>query len=198
MDPKQVAPTWNSLSPAQQLDIINDGKPADYLDEIYDFPRWPRDKDPKTKTGTYKYKDDQLADALLSATAVPAHTFGARGVPGVMRVIEILGIEQARKWGCCTLNEFRLFLGLRPYKTFEEWNPDKDVAAAARKLYRTPDNLELYVGLVSEESKKVMDGAGLCPSCEFAFVLWLRGYDLRDAYDIRLLFDRHDVSCHSC
>ena len=85
-------------------------------------------------------------------------------MPGVMRVIEVLGIAQARNWGCCTLNEFRRFLGLKPYATFEEWNPDPEIAECARKLYRTPENLELYVGLVAEESKPVMDGAGLCPS----------------------------------
>lgn len=62
------------------------------------------------------------------------------------------------------MNEFRRFLGLKPYATFEEWNPDPVVADAARKLYRTTENLELYVGLVSEESKPVGDGAGLCPS----------------------------------
>ena len=122
--------------------------------------RYPRD--PKTK----KYKDELLANALMSATSVPAHTFQARGVPGVLRVIEILGIQQARTWGTCSLNEFRRFLGLKPYATFEEWNPDKDVANAARKLYRTTENLELYVGLVAEESKPVRDGSGLCPSCE--------------------------------
>ena len=179
--PRRVPPKWETLTLAQQHDVINDGKAADYLDEIYKFPGWGRDTDPekKTKRKTYKYDDDQLAKALLEATAVPAHTFGARGVPGVMRVIEILGIQQARKWGCCTLNEFRKFLGLKPYATFEEWNPNKEVAAAARKLYRTPDNLELYVGLVSEEAKDVMDGAGLCPSCEFAFVLCLKSHDLR-------------------
>lgn len=74
------------------------------------------------------------------------------------------GIQQARNWGCCSLNEFRRFLGLRPYATFEEWNPDPVIADAARKLYRHTENLELYVGLVSEESKPVGDGAGLCPS----------------------------------
>lgn len=83
-----------------------------------------------------------------------------------MRVIEQLGIQQARNWGACSLNEFRRFLGLKPYSTFEEWNPDPVIADAARKLYRTTDNLELYVGLVAEESKPVSDGAGLCPSCK--------------------------------
>jgi linoleate 10R-lipoxygenase len=62
-----------------------------------------------------------------------------------MRVVEIMGIEQARFWGVCTMNEFRQFLGLRrtlalccrfcspltiyiEFKTFEEWNPDPEIA----------------------------------------------------------------------
>jgi linoleate 10R-lipoxygenase len=97
-----------------------------------------------------------------------------------MRVVEIMGIEQARLWGVCTMNEFRQFLGLRrtfvlcchfcspltifiEFKTFEEWNPDPEIAVrlfsntmvfvvhicyqnAARRLYGHVDNLELYVG----------------------------------------------------
>ncbi|KAF8337113.1 heme peroxidase [Cantharellus anzutake] len=167
-DAKATPPALDSLTEPQLNDVINDGKPVDYLLDLFTFRgfkdadgKWdvnPRDPDTK------KYKDELLARALVSATSVPAHAFQARGVPGVMRVIEILGIEQARNWGSCSLNEFRKFLGLKPYATFEEWNPDKSVADAAKKLYRTTDNLELYVGLVSEESKKVMDGAGLCPS----------------------------------
>ena len=64
------------------------------------------------------------------------------------------------------MNEFRRFLGLKPYATFEEWNPDPVVADAARKLYRNIENLELYVGLQAEQAKPVMEGAGLCP-CRF-------------------------------
>lgn len=62
-----------------------------------------------------------------------------------MRVVEIMGIEQARFWGVCTMNEFRQYLGLRrtlplfgrfyspltiyiEFKTFEEWNPDPEIA----------------------------------------------------------------------
>lgn len=31
------------------------------------------------------------------------------------------------------------------------------------RLYKHPDNIELYVGLQAEEAKPVVDGAGLCP-----------------------------------
>ena len=31
------------------------------------------------------------------------------------------------------------------FQTFEEWNPDPEIASAARRLYGHIDNLELYV-----------------------------------------------------
>jgi linoleate 10R-lipoxygenase len=169
-------PSYDSLSEAELRDLRDDGKAVDYLQ--LNIPGFQRDPDTKL------YNDDQLAGVLQAATRVPAAAFKvdissfsschpllfdfsiqARGVPGVMRVVEILGIEQARNWGCCTVNDFRRFLGLKPYSSFEQWNPDKSVADAARKLYRNIENLELYVGLIAEESKPVGDGAGLCPSC---------------------------------
>lgn len=55
------------------------------------------------------------------------------------------------------------FLGLKPYSTFEEWNPRPEIADAARRLYQHPDNIELYVGLQAEESKKAVPGSGLSP-----------------------------------
>jgi linoleate 10R-lipoxygenase len=152
---------WFSLSKKERDELLYkvDGAPRDYLK----VPWGRNPRDPVTQ----KYSDADLAKALQDATSVPAAAFKARGVPHVMRVIEILGIEQARNWGCCTLNDFRRFLGLKPYSTFEEWNPDRKIADAARKLYRVPENIELYVGLVAEDSKKVGPGAGLCPSCTF-------------------------------
>lgn len=44
-----------------------------------------------------------------------------------------------------------------------EWNSDPKVANTAEKLYGDIENLELYVGLQAEESKPVIEGAGLCP-----------------------------------
>ncbi|KAG9084427.1 hypothetical protein FS749_005236 [Ceratobasidium sp. UAMH 11750] len=69
----------------------------------------------------------------------------------------------SRRWGVCSLNEFRKFIGLKPYDSFADWNSDPEIATAAMRLYKHPDNLELYVGLQAEEAKPVVDGAGLCP-----------------------------------
>jgi linoleate 10R-lipoxygenase len=75
-----------------------------------------------------KFPDDGLAKILLDATNTPGGAWRARGTPGVFRILEILGIQQARQWGVCTMNEFRKFLGLKPFEKFEEWNSDAEIA----------------------------------------------------------------------
>lgn len=49
-----------------------------------------------------KYADEGLAKVLQDATASPAGQYGARRTPAVLRVVEIMAIEQARTWGVCT------------------------------------------------------------------------------------------------
>uniref|UniRef100_A0A7G1PUP4 Dioxygenase n=1 Tax=Tricholoma matsutake TaxID=40145 RepID=A0A7G1PUP4_TRIMT len=110
-----------------------------------------------------RFKDDDLARTIQDATEHRAGAFKARGTPEALRIIEILGIEQGRAWGTCSLNEFRKFLGLKPYKTFKEWNPDEKIHTAAAALYKDIENLELHVGLQAEETKVPGPGAGLCP-----------------------------------
>ena len=61
------------------------------------------DRDPKT--GGFKSTD--LANILHSATEASASALKARGIPEVLRVVEIMGIEQARKWGTCTVSGFQ-------------------------------------------------------------------------------------------
>ncbi|KAG1781362.1 heme peroxidase [Suillus placidus] len=110
-----------------------------------------------------RFSDADIARVLQDATADRACAFRAKGVPTVMRIVEILGMEQARAWGACSLNEFRRFIGLKPYKSFSEWNPDPEIYIAAEHLYGDIENLELHVGLQAEETKPPIPGAGLCP-----------------------------------
>ncbi|KAG6830523.1 hypothetical protein H0H87_007821, partial [Tephrocybe sp. NHM501043] len=106
-----------------------------------------------------KFNDDDLARILHDATEHPAGAFRGRGTPPVLRIVEIMGIEQSRAWGVCTMNEFRKFLGLKQFKTFEDWNPDPEIANAARRLYGHVDNLELYTGLQAESTMPLTDGS---------------------------------------
>ncbi|KAJ7595940.1 heme peroxidase [Mycena floridula] len=110
-----------------------------------------------------RFSDDDLARIIQHASGTRAGSFKARGVPHALKVIEVLSIEQARHWGACTMNEFRKFIGLKPFAKFEDWNSNPDIARSAEKLYKHVDNLELYVGLQAEEAKEPGDGAGLCP-----------------------------------
>jgi len=91
--------------------------------------------------------------------------FGANNVPTALRAVEILGMQQARKWNCGSLNEFRKFFGLIPHKTFEDINSDPHVADQLRHLYEHPDFVEMYPGIVAEEAKVPMvPGVGITPT----------------------------------
>ncbi len=60
------------------------------------------------------------------------------------------------------MNEFRQFFGLKVHDTFEQINPDPEVADILRKLYDSPDMVELYPGLFIEDIKARMDpGSGI-------------------------------------
>ena len=83
------------------------------------------------------------------------------GIPKVLRVNEMLGINQSRNWRTASLNEFRIFFGLPPHKSFEEINPDPAKAAALMHFYSHPDYVELYPGILLEDVKKT---AGWLPS----------------------------------
>lgn len=81
-------------------------------------------------SNTGAFDSAELAAILQNATGASASSFKARGIPEVMRIIEIMGIEQSRRWGTCTvrvssltnemvlmplpqMNEFRKFMGLK-------------------------------------------------------------------------------------
>ncbi|KAJ3993518.1 heme peroxidase [Lentinula boryana] len=105
-----------------------------------------------------RFSDDHLGKILLDATEHPAGAYRARGTPAALKVIEVLGIQQARQWGVCTMNEFRAYLGLKTFDSFEEWNPQPEIADAARRLYNHIDNLELYTGLQCEATMPLTEG----------------------------------------
>ncbi|PWN92018.1 heme peroxidase [Acaromyces ingoldii] len=110
------------------------------------------------------FDDDDLAKILKDAIEEPAHEFGGRSVPDILRIAEVAGIKQCRDvFNLCTMNEFRHFLGLTTFSTFEEWNSNPEIANKARELYGHIDDLELYIGLQCEENKPNVPGSGLQP-----------------------------------
>jgi hypothetical protein len=111
-----------------------------------------------------KFSDVDLAEIIKDCIDEPAHAFGAHGTPASLKVVDIMGQLQARNvFNVCTMNEFRRYLNLQPYKNFQDWNPDKETARAAELLYGHIENLELYPGLMAEVTKPAMPGSGVCP-----------------------------------
>ncbi|KAF2265211.1 heme peroxidase [Lojkania enalia] len=118
------------------------------------------ERDPKTG----KFDDAEMVEILRQSIEEPAGLFGPKMVPKAMRVVEILGILQARKWQVASLNEFRHFFGLKRHETMEDINPDPKIADILRSLYDHPDMVELYPGLFLEDGKPDMNpGCGGCP-----------------------------------
>ncbi|CAG9942858.1 unnamed protein product [Clonostachys rosea f. rosea IK726] len=129
-------------------------------------------KDPSVRTfdglqrqGDGTFKNEDLARILQEAMDDPAGIFGARMVPKALKIVEVLGINQARKWQVASLNEFREFFGLKKYDKFSEINSNVEIAGILEKLYTDPDMVELYPGLMVEDSKPSRDpGCGICPT----------------------------------
>ncbi|SPO05473.1 related to Psi-producing oxygenase A [Cephalotrichum gorgonifer] len=143
--------------------------------------KWFQDQpeDPgKWTFGNLKRKEDgsfddvSLVNLLQAGSENVAGAYGARNTPKVIKAVEILGIQQGRRWGLATLNEFRLFFKLKPYTTFAEVNSDKSVADTMEALYGHPDNIELYPGIVAEEAKTSLEpGSGLCANFTTSFAI---------------------------
>ncbi|KMU91811.1 linoleate diol synthase (Linoleate (8R)-dioxygenase) [Coccidioides immitis H538.4] len=153
------------------------GKPAGEVsmpDLLMGMKKWqtelPKDPSHRSFAGLKRdsdgrFNDDDLVKIMTESTEEIAGSFGPRNVPKALRAVEILGIQQARKWGCGSLNEFRKFFGLKEYTTFEEINSDPYIADQLRHLYEHPDHVELYPGIVAEEPKiPMVPGAGICPT----------------------------------
>ncbi|TWU70930.1 hypothetical protein ED733_001561 [Metarhizium rileyi] len=112
-----------------------------------------------------RFKNEELVHILKEAMEDPAGAFGSHMVPKALKIIEIQGILQARKWGCASLNEFRQFFKLQPYKTFSDITSDKEIAYRLEKLYTDPDMVEMYPGMMIEDIKPARKpGMGICPT----------------------------------
>ena len=109
------------------------------------------------------FDDDDLVKIFEESVEDCAGAFGASHVPTIFKSVEALGIKQARSWNLATLNEFRKYFNLAPHKTFEDINPDPYIADQLKRLYDHPDLVEIYPGIIVEDTKEPMTpGSGLC------------------------------------
>jgi hypothetical protein len=110
------------------------------------------------------FSNKELAIEIRKAMSQVAGHPGAFNIPEELSPWEVAGINQGRAGGGLqqpTLNEFRAYLGLKPYKKFEEFNTDRRVTQALKGLYITPDDVELYPGLIAEQMQDKKGGVGI-------------------------------------
>lgn len=144
--------------------------PAEFVQGLFRFEQSiPKDPERREfgeiKRGTDgRFNDADLVKILKESIEDPAGLFGARMVPKALKMVEIAGILTARSWQLASLNECRAFFGLKKHDTFEDINPNPEVADLLRKFYHHPDMVEMYPGLFLEDGKPRMDpGCGGCP-----------------------------------
>ncbi len=159
------------IFPGSTPETLTELTPGDLLKGLAAFEAGtPKDPSRRTFGGLERqadgrFRDEDLVQILKESMEDPAGCFGARRIPKALRVVEILGILQARKWQVGSLNEFRQFFGLKRYTEFKEINSDKEIQNILEKLYTHPDMVELYPGLMIEDIKPAMDtGCGICPT----------------------------------
>lgn len=121
----------------------------------------PSDPSERTWAGLQRqhgrnFDDADLIKILTDTTKNVAASFGPRQVPTVLKVVEIMGIQQARAWGVASLNEVQGHFGLTAHKSFTDINSDPEIATSLEVLYGNVDDVELYPGVVVEESKVPM------------------------------------------
>jgi len=160
---------YKSLFPGRDIHAIAEDELIGRLrqwamEQDSDPGKWNLDGGKYKRDKHGRFNDEDLVNILSDATEDVACAFGPRNVPIVMKLVETMGIKQARDWQVATLNEFRKFFKLKPHKEFSDITKDVDVAQSLEALYGHPDYVELYPGLVAEDAKKPLDpGSGLCP-----------------------------------
>lgn len=97
------------------------------------------------------FEDAGLARILSETTEDTAASFGPRQVPIVLKVVEIMAIQQARALGLASLNEVRRYFGLTAHASFADITSDPEIAACLEVLYGNVEDVELYPGVVVEE-----------------------------------------------
>lgn len=97
------------------------------------------------------FEDADLVQILTVTTEDVAASFGPRQVPIVLKVIEIMGIQQARAWEVASLNEVRQYFGLPAHNSFADITSDPEIAKCLETLYGDVEDVELYPGVVVEE-----------------------------------------------
>ena len=72
--------------------------------------------------------------------------------PAFLLDVEKAAINQARTLHIPKFNAYRKMMGMGPIDTFDQMTGDEEKASVLKSLYKTPDEVEFYVGLFAEDA----------------------------------------------
>lgn len=126
---------WHSLIP----DEIQWGKTS------YDLREWRRDNRPLLKSG--------MAFALEASSAQPAGEIALGNTAAALLPTELSAIKQGRMNRLGSYNDYREAMSYPRVLRFEQISSSPEVVSELRRVYKTVDNVEFYVGLFAEDPR---------------------------------------------
>lgn len=170
-DERWINDFFLKLFPNRTAENLDQVSMRELGEALQDFEKGiPKDPSQRTFDGLKRqadgtFKNDDLVRILKEAMEDPAGVFGSRTIPKALKIVEVLAINQARRWQVGSLNEFRTFFGLKRHEKFTDINKNPEIADILERLYTDPDMVELYPGLMIENFKPVRSaGSGICPT----------------------------------
>lgn len=127
---------WHSLIP----DDIQWG------DKRYSTNDWLLDNQPLLDSG--------LALAFEASSAQPAGEIGLGNTPRALLATERSAIQQGRDNRLASYNAYREAMRYPPVERFEQISSSPEIVESLRKLYKTVDRVEFYVGLFAEDPRE--------------------------------------------
>lgn len=111
-------------------------------------------------------RDLPMAETLVAGDLIPgpglgrlfeeasrqrAGRIGLFNTDPALRAVDVASIAESRALGLAPYNSYREHCRFPRVRTFEQVTGDRRVSGALRELYRSVDDLDLYVGLFAEE-----------------------------------------------
>ena len=127
---------WHSLVPDR---ITWDGT-------AYEIPQTLHNNEPLLNSG--------LADAFVGISAQKAGRLGAFNTAAALVPIEKQAIEQGRRVRLAPYAAYREYMSMSPPRHFGDISKDPRVVSFLSDVYKSPDDVEFYVGLFAENPGK--------------------------------------------
>jgi prostaglandin-endoperoxide synthase 2 len=97
--------------------------------------------------------DSGLSNAFASLSEMPAGRLGAFNTSAALVGFEVKSIEQGRLYQLDSYANYREYVSLKKPTSFSEISKNSKVVDFLAKHYKTPDDIDLYIGLFAEDNE---------------------------------------------